>query len=410
LLVHLWWPVQMMVSAQMAGQQLANSNAGAVTGIAGPSLLRQLLGWASFIPLGVVAVIWWPVLFRSKSGPIAAVAALMLAGLSHPAQAYFATQDTVEAVGIPPEATAFWIPDTGDTTQQTQTQDAAFYNSHTVPGKVFFVPHVKLQEPGWFSQDEFIPAGHMILVDRTPVTREWTGNASTGTSVADQSFQCQTDDGLNVQAAVAIAVSIEPQDAATYLYYFGVQKIIPNPDDGWIGQNGNPSDPNSPQAQNDPNVIFSSVFYARPLADVMDSVGHGLVEAAVCKAIGSRSLTQANTDYNKIMDEVQLTAQQYLVSRGITIDYIGWAGTFTFDPDVQTALNNAFDAQTVAPYLTTLNDFAQIQALESKWDGHLPGTLTIVGGAPSAMTTVSGLLGVQASALGKSTAGAPAGQ
>ncbi len=40
---------------------------------------------------------------------------------------------------------------------------------------------------------------------------------------------------------------------------------------------------------------------------------------------------------------------KYCTDKGITLDYIGWAGTFTFDKDVQQAINDRYTAQTILP-------------------------------------------------------------
>ena len=383
-------------AATIAGNQLQNSSIAAITAPTGISAFHVIPTTFTIFWLAALAYIWgtfFKPFFKKATPALLAIGALLT--LARPAHAYYATQDRAEAVGIPPNSTAFWIPDQGNTqATQQQTDDASFYNSHTVPGKIFIVPHSIFSNSGGshiWDQDYYVPDGRLILVDRTPVTREWTSAPGTGTSSTDQSFQCQSNDGLNVGAAVSIAVSIQPGDAATYLYYFGTDPIAPNPNDAYMQANPN-ADPS-----NDPNVIFASVYHAKSLTNVMDTVGHGLIEASVCQAIGANDLQTDNKDYNSIMDTVQKTAQAYLDQRGITIDYIGWAGTFSFDSDVQKAINNLFIAQTDGPILTTLQDAAGITAIQS-WDGHLPNSLTLLGQDQTMGGLLTGLISAKASA------------
>jgi len=379
----------------MAGYQLQNSTSAAFLSQSGVSAFHALPVIATLIFIVALAVIWVPVIRRVLRALAPASALVLALGLlaSHPAYAYYSVQDKAEAVGIPPNSTAFWIPDQGNTqANQQQTDDASFYNSHTVPGKIFVVPHSIFQNSGGthvWDQDYYVPDGRLILVDRTPITREWTSEAGTGTSQTNQAFQCQSDDGLNIGAAVSITVSIAPQDAATYLYYFGTDAIVPNPGDDYMSANPN-ADPS-----NDPNVIFSSVYHARSLSEVMDTVGHGLVEAAVCQAIGANDLQTDNKDYDSIMTQVQKNAEAYLNPRGITIDNLGWAGTFSFDPDVQKAINNLFIAQTVQPVLPALQASAGITAIQS-WDGHLPASLTLLGQDQTMGGLLTGLISAKA--------------
>jgi hypothetical protein len=378
ILSNIWYPLSSIGAANMAGKQLENTNIGAVQANTGVGFFHGIGGLCSLGVLILLAIIWYPVI-KTKLKPIVTTVTILalVFGLStNSAFAYYSQQDKAEAVGIPPNSTAFWIPDQGNTAaNQVQTDDAAFYNANKVPGKIFIVPHHVFQNSGGvhlWDADYYVPDGKLILVDRTPITREWTSGNGTGTSATNQGFQCQSNDGLNISAAVSIAVSIKPSDAATYLYYFGTDSIAPNPNDSYMSANPN-ADP-----ANDPEVIFASVYHAKSLANVMDTVGHGLVEAAVCQAIGANDLKTDNQNYNQIMTQVQTAANNYLSQRGITIDYIGWAGTFGFDQDVQQAINNAFTAQTIGPYIPVLQQAALIQAIQN-WNHVLPTNITLVG-------------------------------
>ena len=73
-----------------------------------------------------------------------------------------------------------------------------------MPLKRFIVPHVKLQGSGGF-YDFYVPAGRLIIVDRTTYSREWVDSAERGTSHKKEGFPCQTIEGLNITAKRAKA-------------------------------------------------------------------------------------------------------------------------------------------------------------------------------------------------------------
>jgi hypothetical protein len=119
-------------------------------------------------------------------------------------------------------------------------------------------------------------------------------------------------------------------------------------------------------------------------------------QTIVCDEITSRSFDKANEEAVQIMQSVKQKATDYFSAVGITLDFIGWADTFTFDHDVQQSVNRRYIASqdqaiaaALAPYATTIQALAAAEALRSfgqKSDGKLPTTIV---GLP---TDVSSLL------------------
>ena len=354
-------PVATLVTAQMAGKQFENSDASYVASSFGMNLFSHF-GIPFIVLLAVLAAIWWrPVrgLLRAAALTGAIVAA------THPASAYYDKTDFTEAYTILPNESAFWIPDAGaNKDNQAQIESEAFLNANKVALKRFIVPHAKLSGSGSF-YDYYVPAGRLIIVDRTPFSREWVDATDRGTSKRREGFPCQSKEGLNIAVGVSIGTSVAEANAAKYLYHFGV--IAPQGDRG------------------DPKVIFTSVFYSRKLSDVMDDVGRKKVQTLVCDEITARSFDQANNDAVKIMDSVKQKAADYFAAVGITLDFVGWADTFTFDPAVQEAVNRRYIASQdqaiaalLAPYAATIQSLAAADALRSfghKTDGRLPTTI-----------------------------------
>jgi len=354
-------PVSTMLTAKVAGRQFENSDAAYVASSFGMNFFSHI-GIPSVVLLAVLVAIWWrPV--RAIFRTIALIGGIV--AVTHPAAAYYDKTDFTEAYTILPNESAFWIPDAGaNKDNQAQIESEAYLNANKVSLKRFIVPHAKLSGSGSF-YDFYVPAGRLIIVDRTPFSREWVDSTERGTSKRREGFPCQSKEGLNIAVGVSIGTSVTEVNAAKYLYHFGV--ISPQGD------------------RSDPKIIFTSVYYSRKLAEVMDDVGRKKVQTLVCDEVTARSFDQANSDAVKIMESVKQKAADYFAAVGITLDFVGWADTFTFDPTVQEAVNRRYIASQdqaiaalLAPYASTIQALAAADALRSfghKTDGKLPTTI-----------------------------------
>ena len=101
----------------------------------------------------------------------------------------------------------------------------------------------------------------------------------------------------------------------------------------------------------------------------MDDVGRKRVQTLVCNEIASRTFDQANDEAVKIMDNVRKAATDYFAGVGVTLDFIGWGDTFTFDPDVQKAVNDKRNAEALKDVLPVLQALAQLKVQEGMGQG-----------------------------------------
>lgn len=306
------------------------------------------------IVLALVAT-WW--------GPLkklwAVLAVILIAGIviGGDARAFYEKTERTEAYTIMPNESAFWIPDVGDNkANQAQLESEAYLNEKKLAVKRFIIPHAKLSNTGgYLGWDFYVPTGRLILVDRTPFSREWVDAEDRGTGKKKEGFPCQSKEGLNIIAGVSIGTSVLERDAAKFLYRFGV-----NPP---RGQKGELLDRTAPE------VIFTSVYYGRSLREVMDDVGRKKVQTLVCAEIASRTFDKANDEANTIMAAVEKNARDYFASVGVTLDFIGWGDTFEFDKDVQKAVNDKYAASKLAEVMPILQALAQIKIQEGMGKG-----------------------------------------
>jgi len=308
-------------------------------------------------------------------------------------RAFFEKVDRTEIYPILPNQSAFWIPEVGAVKDKQEQMDSeSFLNDNKVQLNRFQIPHQKLAGSagtsvfsGW---DYFVPAGRLIIVDRTPFSREWVDSSDRGTSVKKEGFPCQSKEGLNVTVGVALGASVSQANAAKYLFRFGV--LPPR------GEVKGTAD----SVENDGKIIFASVYFSRSVQNVMDDFGRKKILELICDQITSRTFDKANEEAKLIKDTAAKQTIDFFAGYGITIDFMGWADTFTFDKDVQDAVNRLYIAKQdedigrrLQPYTEVIKALAQAQAQRSfgdKTDGRLPTTFF---GMPPEV--VGPLLGVQ---------------
>ena len=347
-LTNLYGPVAQLVTGKVAGDQFQNSDVAYLKTMYTFSFFNGVNSIFSLALLLVLIAIWFKPVKSGIAAMIAASFAMMVAvTVPEKAFAFAAQTDKTEMVLILPNHSAFWVPNVGaNKTDQAEFDSEAYYNDRKIAAKQFNIPHSKLAgsngtswTSGW---DYYVPTGRLFIVDRSPITRLWVQSGKRGTSTADESFPCQSKEGLNITAGVAIGIYVTEQDAAKYLFHFGVIQ------------------PKAGTDLEDPQVIYQSVYFGRPLEDVADKVIHKEVASLVCHEIETRTLDDANANMSPMMASIETSVRKRLASEGITLDFIGWADTFSFDPDVQTAINHKYSTEKLASSLSTLSALAML--------------------------------------------------
>jgi hypothetical protein len=350
-------PVGTIASARLAGKQLENSDTAYVVSQFGVNFFHDL-GIPAIILLAILVWIWWKPLrsLKAKGTTGAMILFIMLSSASQ-LFAFYEKPDRAEAIYILPDESFFWVPDVGDNrNSQAKLNSEEYYAANKLAVKRFVIPHAPFTGSNPYWRDYYVPTGRAIIQPRTPYNREWTKDAKRGTSPRDESFPCQDSEGHNVTVEIGIGAYVTEDQAPRYLSNFGVKPPKGN--------------------REDPQVIFTSVYYGKDLPEVMDGVIRTKIQTLVCNEIASRPLDRVNSEANAMMQKIAETTTKYCSDKGITLDYIGWAGTFTFDKDVQQAINDRYTAQTIAPYLPTLEAKAVIDAL-NRWDGHAPSSVSL---------------------------------
>jgi hypothetical protein len=209
-------------------------------------------------------------------------------------------------VEIKPNETAFVVPLVGDSTTQAQFQSVEFLADRQVAAKQVEIP-VREHRIGRMPWNiEWIPTVAVIIVDRTPVTREWTSAQNTGTSASFQAFGVESSESIDFKVGSTCSALVEEQHAAEFLYYFS----------------------------------------GKSLPEVMDENVRGFVQAELFKEFGSRTLAEARADKRAIFDSVFTNTKAHFEPLGITITSLGGSeGLIYTDEKVQKVINDNFTAQ-----------------------------------------------------------------
>lgn len=376
-------PMSAIGASRMAGLQFNNSDQDAVTAVVGMNFFSGIGAAITMVTLLLLLLIWWRPIKRGWAALRAAIAAAAVAALivPTPALAFYSATDVTEAYGILPNHTAFWVPGMGDTkNNQAHMESEDFLKANKVPGKFFIIPHVKLSGSTYMGWDKYIPTGRLIVVDRAPFFHEWTKKTRGSSAEKDESFPCHSKDNIEVSAEMSLASSVTEENAARFLFYFGV---------------------NQPKGDaSNPEVIFTSVYEGRTLAQVMGGWGRGEIQSRVCRHINAWTVEQLALHGNEVLDAIQSEAKDFFNNFGITIEYVGWAGGFGYPREVQDAINTRFAAEHIAPVIGTLETKARIDAI-SGWDRHLPQSVTLLGGISNLVTDFLGIAKQQETPVAK---------
>jgi len=357
-------PAAMVIGTRQSGTQFEDTDVGFVTTSWWQSLMSGIDGLMLLALLLLLLLIWGrPIAqtIRSAFNEGSNFAILFAVGAAITLFPQFVwsfaeTSDKTEVRGIEPDETAFLLPNFGATGEnQAQYRSEQYLNRPDikVPGKFVVMRHQKLAGTGGASGlaslvgfDYFVSTHTLAKVKRSPFSRSWTVPGRGTNSTVDESFPCQTKGGHNImKVGVSIWTEITDDQAAKYFATWGFEP-----------------------AQGDPGelqTIFTSVRYARRLLDVMDNVVHAWVHNLVCNQIltydDPLSASQAMAI---ILGEVEKKLRPLLLDTGITLKMVGWADTWTFDDEIQFAINQKFIASQIADSLPILERNALVNVFE----------------------------------------------
>lgn len=279
--------------------------------------------------------------------------------------------NTPEFVTIEPHQTAFLIPLVGDTTNQASFESEEMLMEAKVSTKEIEIPHRWVQTGRKHWRGEWRDTMTLIVVDRSPVTREWSSTKGVGTSTVNQAIYAESSESIGFSAGMNCSAQIySEEDAVKFLYCYN----------------------------------------NKPLSEIMDSEIRARVESKFVEECASRTLNDILVEKETIMEAVRGDVMEYFSERGITITVLGMKDGLEYDDaTIQKSINDKFSSEMK---LTTqenenqriiseaearaeanrilsesLTDKVLTQQYYEKWNGTLP---QVMGGSDGIIVDVAG--------------------
>lgn len=268
--------------------------------------------------------------------------------------------DKPEFVTIEPHQTAFLIPLIGDTTNQASFESEEMLMQAKVAAKEIQIPHRWVQTGRMHWKGEWRATMALIVVDRSPVTREWSATKDIGTSASNQAIYAESSESIGFSAGMNCSAQIYSEnDAVKFLYCYN----------------------------------------NKPLSEIMDTEIRARVESKFVEECASRTLNDILVEKEKIMEDVRNDVVTYFADRGITITVLGMKDGLKYDDaTIQKSINDKFSSE--MKLTTQKNENERIiseaeakaeanrilsesltnevlkQQMYEKWDGKLPEVMT----------------------------------
>lgn len=235
-----------------------------------------------------------------------ALVGLLLIGCSSLSGCVVRPYDTPEFVEIKPNETGILVPLEGNSTDQSKTNSLEYLQDNLVMSKRVQLQH-RWQKLGRFNNGEWIRTHKLIIIDRTPISREWVNGSTNGTSSRNEGVVVESKDSIGFTLGLSITASIKSdEDGVKFQYNYG------------------------------------SVSLDR----VLDSEIRTVIESKINSECGKRKLSEVIEQKDDIMKSVVKEVTDKYKESGITINSLGWKGELTYlDPKIQQSINETFVAK-----------------------------------------------------------------
>ena len=235
--------------------------------------------------------------------------------------------DKPELVTIEASQTAFLIPLVGDTEDQASFQSEELLAQAKVATKEVQIPHRWVKTGRMPGIGEWRPSAKLIVVERTPETREWNSTKDSGTSAKNQAIYAESKESIGFSVGMNCSAQIYTEDDA---------------------------------------VKFLYSYNNKTLEEIMDTEIRARVESKFVEECAKYSLNDILADKEKIMAVVRDDVTTYFEWKGITITVLGMKDGIDYDDEtIQAAINEKFSSE---QKLTTQNNNNKVTISKAEAD------------------------------------------
>jgi hypothetical protein len=227
-------------------------------------------------------------------------------------------------VDITTSETPFLIELEGDNEQATvQTQE--YLKSKMVFSRRINIPYRWKQTHRYYmwengSTGKWIPSTRLIVVDRSPVTREW--NVEKG---RDQGIWVESRDSIGFSTGITITARI-PDDNHAVKFLFNY--------------------PPRSHTSVETHGADSFTIDVTRLEEIMDNEIRGRVQAVFAKEAAQLAMDELRESKDIILNKIKEDVLPFFEERGIQITNLGQFGGYTYEnPKTQEAIDKVFQSQ-----------------------------------------------------------------
>lgn len=229
--------------------------------------------------------------------------------------------DVPEFVEIQHHETGYLIPLEGaNNTNQAQFDSESFLDESKVAIKRIQIPHRWVQTGRIPNEGDYIDTVRLVIVDRSPVTREWTAEMNQGTAHKDQAIWLESRDSIGFSLGFNATAFVDEPDSSKFLYWYPTT-----------------------QQDSSQNSVDKSVA---SLPVVMDTEIRARVQQVASEVSAKYDLDELRAKKPEIIEAVRADIIPFFKERGITITTLGMFGGFAYEqPEIQKAIDETFVAQ-----------------------------------------------------------------
>jgi hypothetical protein len=302
--------IQPNVSTQLAIHQLNGSD----------DAFRQLRLFEAYKEAADAVIVfiaittgWWLAqktpIRSTKSTALVALGAMSIFGVSGCVRPY----DTPEYAEIDTSETGFLIPLEGNSGNQAKFQSEEYLRQLKVAAKRVQITHRWSQEGRLPNSGRWIATVRLIKVNRSPLTREWTAEATTGTAAKNQAIWIESSDSVGFSMGFTCTSFIPEEQAAKFLYWYPTGS----------------------------------------LANVMDTEVRGRIQQVAAEIAAKYPLDALRARKQEISDAVKNDITNFFFQRGMVITTVGMFGGMTYE---NTEIQKAIDNTVIAQQLKVVNE------------------------------------------------------
>jgi len=187
------------------------------------------------------------------------------------------------------------------------------------------IAHVFESTGRWPGTGHWKPGVAVYVVDRSPVTREWSVETNKGTANKDEGIWVESKDSVGFSTGITISAMIEERNAALFLYRYPAGEVS----DTEIKRGMRPVS-----------------RYTTKLDSIMDNEIRSQVQAIFSDFAARYDMSDLRERKVEIAEELRKMVIPYFADRGIKITNIGLMGGFLYEnPKIQDSIDKVFVAQ-----------------------------------------------------------------